>query len=87
MSLPTVLAVAGSLCAALLLAAVCWRRRAILALGCAIAGSMLALSALGSQPSQALLAGSPGASAIGGGLLALGLLAEHLLDKQPEQGA
>jgi len=82
-----VLAVAGSLCTALLLTAICWRRRAILALGCAIAGSILALAALGSQPSQALLAGSLGASAIGAGLLTLGLLVEHLLDKQPEQGA
>lgn len=87
MSLPTVLAVAGSLCTALLLAAICWQRRATLALICAIAGSVLTLAALGLQSSRALLAGSLGASAIGAGLLALGLLVEHLLDKQPEQGA
>ena len=87
MSPLTLLAVAVLACVGLLLAIVCWRGRAALALLCALGGSAAALCALFVRAPSAALAGSLGASVTGAVLFALGRAMQRLLDAEPRHGA
>ena len=66
-----------------LLAVVCWRRRAALALACAIGGLVLALAAAFVSAAGMTLAGSLAAAVIGTILLVLGTAIQRLLDAEP----
>lgn len=76
--------------AGLWLVAVCWRRRSILALVCAVAGIALAVAAgtgpAGSTATDALV-GALTAIVIGAVLLALGQAIQRVLDEEPDTGA
>jgi hypothetical protein len=76
--------------AGLWLAAVCWRRRSVLGLVCAVAGIALAVTA-GTGPAGSgatdELAGALAAILIGAVLLALGQAIQKMLDETPDTGA
>jgi hypothetical protein len=76
--------------AGLWLAAVCWRRRSVLALVCAVAGIALVVAAgtspVGSTATDAPV-GALAAIVIGAVLLALGQAIQRVLDEEPDTGA
>lgn len=76
--------------AGLWLAAVCWWRRSVLALVCAVAGIALAVAA-GTGPAGSTatdeLVGALAAIVIGAVLLALGQAIQRVLDEEPDAGA